>query len=157
MGLNIPRKKHTVTGTNNSLSVIVNIKFRSRSSPVIKAVIILAILVIAPFAVPFTLEFIFVADLVGLEALIALCLIYCKPLLSFMRLKAQVFAEHMVATARLVSELYMFKPGVYLGHATISSAVIVVASSVVLASAVWLPVIVASSDIMLRLGYLSLG
>lgn len=155
MGLNIPRKKHTVTGTNNSLSVIVNIKFRS--STVIKAVIILAILVIAPFAVPFTLEFIFVADLVGFEALIALCLIYCKPLLSFMRLKAQVFAEHMVATARLVSELYMFKPGVYLGHATISSAVIVVASSVVLASAVWLPVIVASSDIMLRLGYLSLG
>ena len=129
--------------------------FQFRTSTVIKALVILAILVVAPFAVPFTLEFIFVADLVGLEALIALCLIYCKPLLSSLRVKSKVLAEHMVATARLVSELYMFKPGVYLGHATLSSAVILVASSVVLASAVWLPVMVASSDFMLRLGYLS--
>ena len=124
--------------------------FQFRTSTVIKALVILAILVVAPFAVPFTLEFIFVADLVGLEALIALCLMYCKPLLSSLRVKVQVFAEHLVATGRLVCELYMFKPDVYLGHATLSSAVILVASSVVLASAVWLPVMVASTDFIKR-------
>lgn len=130
-------------------------QFRLRTSTVIKALVILAILVIAPFAVPFTLEFIFVADLVGLEALIALCLLYSKPLLSSLRIKYLAFGEHIAATASLVSELYMFKPGVYLGHASASAVIMLVASSVVLASAVWLPVMVASSDFTLRLGYLT--
>jgi len=134
--------------------VLVKLKRQFRTSTVIKALIILALLVIAPFAVPFTLEFIFVADLVGLEALIALCLLYCKPLFSTLRIKIQAFCEHLLASARLVSELYMFKPGVYLGHATFSSVVILLASSVMLASAVWWPVMFASSEYVSRLTFL---
>lgn len=121
-------------------------QFNFKKSTLIKLALILALLVIAPFLVPFTLEFIIVADLMGLEALIVFLLAYGKTILNTMQLKLHQFGVHLAQTMKLVAELYLFKPKIYLSHATASSVVMLCASSVVLACALWLPVMLLSAD-----------
>lgn len=123
-------------------------KLNFRKSTLIKLSLILAMLAIAPFLVPFTLEFIIVADLMGLEALIVFLFVYARSIVNLLRFKLQAFAKHVSNTVRLLAELYMFKPNIYLGHVTASSLVIVCASSVMLACIVWLPVMLASAHMI---------
>lgn len=123
-------------------------KLNFKKSTLVKLGLILALLAIAPFLVPFTLEFIIVADLMGLEALIVFLFVYAKSVGNLLRFKLQRISQHISDTLRLLAELYMFKPKIYLSHATASSLVIICASSVMLACAVWLPVMMASAQIM---------
>ena len=53
-------------------------KFEFKKSTLIKLGLIFILIAVAPFLVPFTLEFIIVADLMGLEALIVFLLAYGK-------------------------------------------------------------------------------
>lgn len=123
-------------------------KLNFKKSTLVKLGLILALLAVAPFLVPFTLEFIIVADLMGLEALIVFLFVYAKSVVNLLRFKLQRIAQHVGDTVRLLSDLYMFKPKIYLSHATASSLVIVFASSVMLACVVWLPVMMASAHMM---------
>lgn len=122
-------------------------KFEFRKSTLIKFALILVILALAPFALPFTLEFIIVADLMGLEALIVFLLSYAKSTLGSLRARTDEACRNVTRTLGLVAELYIFKPKVYIGHATVSSVVIICASSVLLACTVWLPVMLASAHL----------
>ena len=123
-------------------------KFEFKKSTLIKIGLILALLAIAPFLVPFTLEFIILADLMGLEALIVFLLAYGKSVVSSLRTRLQEACQHIAQTLLLLSEVYMFRPKVFFGHATVSSLVVVCVSSVLLACAVWWPVMLASAGFM---------
>lgn len=123
-------------------------KLNFKKSTLVKLGLLLALLAVAPFLVPFTLEFIIVADLMGLEALIVFLFVYAKSVGNLLRFKLQRISQHISDTLRLLAELYMFKPKIYLSHATACSLVIICASSVMLACAVWLPVMMASAQIM---------
>ncbi len=120
-------------------------KLEFKKSTLIKLGLVLILLAIAPFMVPFTLEFIIVADLMGLEALIVFILAYGKSLIGSVYARVLEIKCSIAQTVLLVAELYMFKPRVCLGHATVSSLVLVLASSVVLACIVWLPVMFMSA------------
>ncbi|MDP2285223.1 MAG: hypothetical protein Q8L06_13870, partial [Pseudohongiella sp.] len=97
------------------------------------------------FIVPFTLEFIIVADLMGLEALIVFLLAYGKSIIGSIYMRLSEMRSNVGQTVLLIAELYMFKPKIYLGHATVSSLVLVFASSIMLACIVWLPVMYMSA------------
>tara|TARA_Y100001951_G_scaffold99442_1_gene101474 strand:- start:259 stop:636 length:378 start_codon:yes stop_codon:yes gene_type:complete len=124
------------------------VKFGFRKSTLVKLGLILLLVAVAPFLVPFTLEFIIVADLMGLEALIVFLFAYGKSIFNSLRLRVEEFSNHIVHTVRLVSELYMFKPSIFVGHATVSSIAMVLACSVLLACAAWVPVMLMSSVYM---------
>lgn len=121
-------------------------KFEFKKSTLIKLGLILVLIVVAPFLVPFTIEFIIIADLMGLEALIVFLLAYGKSILGSIRMRLSDIRRNVGQTVLLIAELYMFRPKVYLGHATASSLVLVFASSVMLACIVWLPVMVVSAS-----------
>lgn len=123
-------------------------KFNFRASTLIKVGIIIALIAIAPFLVPFTLEFIIFADLMGLEALIVFLLAYGNSKIGSIQVRMRDIKSHMAKTVLLVKELYIFEPRIYLGHATVSGLVVVCASSVLLACAVWLPVMLMSAGHM---------
>ena len=122
--------------------------FNFKKSTLIKIGLILGLLALAPYLVPFTLEFVIVADLMGLEALIVFLLAYGKSIINSVQVRLVEFRSHIAQTAQLVAELYMFKPSIFLGHATVSSMAIVLACSVMLACAAWLPVMLMSAGYM---------
>lgn len=123
-------------------------KIKLRKSTLIKVALVVALIVFAPYLIPFTIDFIVIADLMGLEALIVFLLVYAKSIMAPLQMRFEQFRQNVAATALLVAQLYMFKPKVYLGHAAVSSVVIVLASSVLLACAVWMPVMFMSAGAM---------
>ena len=96
-------------------------KFEFKKSTLIKLGLIFILIAVAPFLVPFTLEFIIVADLMGLEALIVFLLAYGKSIAGSIHVRLLDIRRSIGQTLMLVAELYMFRPRVYLGHATVSS------------------------------------
>lgn len=123
-------------------------KFDFKKSTLIKIGLILGLLALAPYLVPFTLEFIIVADLMGLEALIVFLLACGKSMINSVYVRLIELRGHITQTAVLVAELYMFKPRIFLGHATVSSLAIVFSCSVMLACSAWLPVMLMSAGHM---------
>jgi hypothetical protein len=96
------------------------VKFEYKKSTLIKLGLILVLIAVAPFLVPFTLEFIIVADLMGLEALIVFLLAYGKSIISSIHMRLLDIRRNVGQTVLLIAELSMFKPKDYLGHATVS-------------------------------------
>jgi len=115
----------------------------------VKVGIIVAALVIAPYFMPFALEFVLLADFMGLEALIVFLAISGKSMWRHLAFRFKALAQHIAETAILVAELYLFTPRVYLSHATASSLCLVLASSLILCCAVWIPPIIMSSQLII--------
>lgn len=61
--------------------------FEFKKSSLIKLGLIILLTAVAPFLVPFTLEFIIVADLMVLEALIVFLLAYGKSIIGSIRMR----------------------------------------------------------------------
>ncbi len=94
--------------------------------------IVLGVLVGAPYFVPFALEFVLIADLMGLEATIVFLALSGKHWWRVLTLRRSSLSQHVAETAALVAELYLFRPRVYLPHATVSAQCGVLAGSVFL-------------------------
>lgn len=114
----------------------------------VKIAIVVAVLIAAPFLVPFALEFVIVADLMGLEALIVFLAASGKYWWRVSMLRLTAFCQHLAETAALVAELYLFKPRVFVIHATVSGLCLVLASSVLLCCAVWVPPMIMSAQLV---------
>lgn len=123
-------------------------KINFRWSTLVKIGIVIAVLIVAPYFVPFALEFVLVADLMGLEALVVFLAASGKYWWRVLSLRLSSFYQHVAETAELVAELYLFKPRVYLSHATVSGLCLVLASSVFLFCVVWIPPIIMSSQLI---------
>jgi hypothetical protein len=114
----------------------------------VKVGIVVAVLISAPYFVPFALEFVIVADLMGLEALIVFLAASGKYWWRILSLRASAFIQHIFETAALVAELYLFKPRVFLSHATASGLCLVLASSMLLWCAIWIPPMIMSAQLI---------
>ena len=114
-------------------------------SIIIKTLLLAALILLVPYFAPFAVEFILLIDFVGLEALIVLVFAYSKTLMRAQIAQLHQIMENIKMTFVLIAQLYIFKPRVYFLHATASSVLAVVACSVFLACAVWVPVIFISA------------
>ncbi|MEQ8407781.1 MAG: hypothetical protein RKH07_05855 [Gammaproteobacteria bacterium] len=114
-------------------------------STIVKVAIIGAVLIVAPFAVPFALEFVLMVDLLGLEALVLFLLLQFRQLLSTLSNRLAIWLQGVFATLTLLASLYMFQPKVFFTHAVGSSMILVFACSLSIALALWLPPLLLSS------------
>ncbi|HDZ08286.1 hypothetical protein [Pseudohongiella sp.] len=114
----------------------------------VKIGILVAVLITAPYFIPFALEFVIVADLMGLEALVVFLAASGKYWWRAISLRLSALAQNLAETAALVAELYLFKPRVVLLHATVSGLCLILASSVILCLAVWIPPMILSAQLV---------
>lgn len=110
----------------------------------IKILLIVAVIIAAPYFAPFAIDFIILADFMGLEAL--LVFLFACSRTTFVAIQSQFLElkSSISATASLVAKLQIFKPRIYLTHASASAVLAVFACSIFLACMVWLPVMVMS-------------
>ena len=114
----------------------------------VKVGILVTALIAAPYFIPFALEFVIVADLMGLEALVVFLAASGKYWWRTILLKLSVIGQNLAETAVLVAELYLFKPRVVLLHTTASGLCLILASSMILCLAVWIPPMIISAQLV---------
>jgi hypothetical protein len=114
----------------------------------VKIGILVPVLLAAPYFIPFALEIVIVVDLMGLEALVVFLAASGKYWWRAISLKFLAFGRNLAETAALVVELYVFKPRVVLLHTTASSLCLILASSVILCLAVWIPPMIISAQLI---------
>ncbi|MDO9317803.1 MAG: hypothetical protein Q7V56_06355 [Gammaproteobacteria bacterium] len=110
----------------------------------IKILLIVALIIAAPYFAPFAIDFIIVADFMGLEALLIFLLVYSKSAFLVVQSRLMEFKSSIAATALLVAALPLFTPRIYITHATASTVLAIFACSIFLACVVWLPVMMMS-------------
>ncbi|MDO8271428.1 MAG: hypothetical protein Q7U82_05825 [Gammaproteobacteria bacterium] len=110
----------------------------------IKILLIVALIIAAPYFAPFAIDFIIVADFMGLEALLIFLLVYSKSAFLVVQSRLLEFKSSIAATALLVAALPLFTPRIYITHATASTVLAIFACSIFLACVVWLPVMMMS-------------
>ncbi len=114
-------------------------KFKIDKSVLIKLTIILAVFLIAPFAVPFSIEFVLMADILGLEALILFLVFQSKQMTTLFLAKLYSWKVHIAATLLLLLGMYMMQPDIFLAHALGSITLLILTCSIIFAMAIWLP------------------
>ena len=114
-------------------------KFRLSKAALIKLAIICAVFMVAPFAVPMSVEFVLMADIMGLEALILFLIFQSKHLATPLVAKLSAWRNHLGATLALLMGLYFMQPDIFLVHALGSAIIVILTCSVVFAIAIWLP------------------
>lgn len=71
-------------------------KFRFNSSVLIKLAILALVFLIAPYALPFSLEFVLMADLMGLEALLLFLLYQSRGAVTALLVKARQWQDQLL-------------------------------------------------------------
>ncbi|PCI79348.1 MAG: hypothetical protein COB20_05010 [SAR86 cluster bacterium] len=120
-------------------------KFKFEKPVLIKLLIIGALLIIAPYAVPFSIEFVLMADLMGLEALVLFLIYQSRHAITALVEKLVEWRTHTVTVIILLASAYIFQPKVFLSHVAGSSIILLFACSFALAFALWVPAIYLSS------------
>ena len=115
-------------------------KFSVDRNAKIKILLIIVVVLVAPYFAPFVIDFIILADFMGLEALLVLLFAYSKSVIGFVSAKLAEVRRDVEATAMLIVALPLFSPRVYFTHATASSVLAVLTCSVFLACVVWVMV-----------------
>jgi hypothetical protein len=120
------------------------VKFKIEKSVLIKLLIIGALIIIAPYAVPFSIEFVLMADIMGLEALILFLIYQARHVIAVLITRLAGWRSHVAMTILLLASAYIFQPKVLISHAAGSSLILLFACSVTLALALWVPAIYLS-------------
>lgn len=119
-------------------------KFDFDRNTKIKILLIVALVIAAPYFAPFAIDFIILADFMGLEALLVFLFAYARPAVVAIQSRFSEFKRNTTATILLLADLYIFKPRVYATHATASAVLAVFACSIFFACIVWLPAMTLS-------------
>jgi hypothetical protein len=120
------------------------VKFKIEKSVLIKLLIIGALIIIAPYAVPFSIEFVLMADIMGLEALILFLLYQARHVIAVLITRLAEWRSHVAMTILLLASAYIFQRKVLISHAAASSLILLFACSVTMALALWVPAIYLS-------------
>jgi hypothetical protein len=100
---------------------------------------------VAPFAVPMSIELVLMADIMGLEALILFLIFQSKHLATPLVAKLHAWKDHLGATIVLLMGLYFMQPDIFLVHALGSAMLVILTCSVAFSIAIWLPSFYLSS------------
>ena len=114
----------------------------------IKILLIVAVVLMAPWFAPFAMDFIILADFMGFEALLIFLFASSRSGMTVLRGHLAEFRSSAAATFSLVVALPLFSPRVYVTHATASTLLAVFACSVLLACAVWVPAMMMSMRVL---------
>lgn len=120
-------------------------KFRLNKSVLIKLAIICAVFMVAPFAVPMSVELVLMMDIMGLEALILFLILQSKHLATPFLTKLYAWRNHLGATLVLLLGMYFMQPDIFLVHALASAILLILTCSIAIAIAIWLPSFYISS------------
>ena len=115
-------------------------------SVLLKLLIIAAVFLIAPHAVPLSMEFVLMADILGLEAFLLFLLYQFRHVFAALVAKFAEWQNHIATTALLLASVYVFQPRIFFGHVLGSSFILLLACSVAMAFALWVPAIYLSSS-----------
>lgn len=114
-------------------------KLKCEKSVVIKLAILSILIIAAPFIVPFVVEFLVMADLMGLEALILFLIYHARHAIAETLYRLRMATTHIAVTVLMLAPIYVMQPKVFLSHGIASSIIMVFACSALLALAIWLP------------------
>lgn len=114
-------------------------KLKFEKSVMIKLAILSILIIAAPFIVPFVVEFLVMADLMGLEALILFLIYHARHAIAETLYRLRTATAHIATTVLMLAPIYVMQPKVFLSHGIASSIIIVFACSALLALAIWLP------------------
>ena len=100
-------------------------KFEVKRSVAIKIAFFGAIILLAPSLVPFLAEFIIMADIMGLEALILFLLYQGRHALAEAQYRLSLATRDIAITLAALAQCYIFQPKVFISH-SIGSATLAV-------------------------------
>ena len=80
----------------------------------------------------------------GLEALLVFLFAYARPAFLAIKNRFSECKSSITATALLVAELHIFKPRIYVAHASASAVLAIFTCSIFFACVVWLPAMMMS-------------
>ncbi|PCH61540.1 MAG: hypothetical protein COC19_04670 [SAR86 cluster bacterium] len=106
----------------------------------------LVCLIILIFAMFFgAVELIFLVDLGGIDFAVTFLLIYFASMRDALTYKFRLHKSNLRAALVYLSELYMFKPKIFVSHASAAGILVALTCSIFLACLVWVPLIYVSS------------
>lgn len=121
-------------------------KYKLSRSGLVKLGIILALIVVAPYVAPFAIDFVILADLAGLEALILILFALSRSSFLALQLRAMQLQRDIAEITWMMARLPVFQARIYLGHATFSSALLIMCCSIAFACTIWIPVLIFSAQ-----------
>jgi len=116
-------------------------KIKFDKETLLKTALIVAVLIVLPFSV----ELVFLVDLVGLEIVAIMLLVYMRSITTALQYHSGRMKQDLVDTCCLLSGLVMFEPKVYAVHLSLSGIFLLLLESILFAYIVWLPVMLLSS------------
>ena len=98
---------------------------------------------------PFSFELIFLIDIGGIDFALTFLILYLGTFFNTLVEKSDNFKREVSRSVYFLAQLYMFRPRIFLSHATASGLVLAVTCSVFLACLLWIPAIYLSSSLIL--------
>ena len=110
-----------------------------------KTLIKLACFALLLMVLPFSFELILLVDIGGFDLALTFLMVYLGSVVTLLQAKWDNFKREVAAFVLFVSQLYMFRPRVFLPHLAVSSLVVSLTCSLFLACLFWVPLMYVSS------------
>ena len=110
-----------------------------------KTLIKIACLILLLAVMPFSMELILLADIGGLDFALTFFMLYLSAMHNAVLEKWADFKKGCAEFIVFASQLYMFKPKIFVPHIAASGIVLAVTCSMVLACLFWVPLMYVSS------------
>ena len=117
-------------------------RFRLNKTTFLKAIVL--VILIAAMLLG-AVELVFLVDLGGIDFAVSFLLVYFATIRDTLIYKYRVLKSEIEATSVLLSELYMFRPKIFVTHVSASGILVTLTCSVFLACLMWVPLIYVSS------------
>ncbi|MDX1490743.1 MAG: hypothetical protein R3332_05615 [Pseudohongiellaceae bacterium] len=114
-------------------------RFKLEKPVIIKLLIIGLLFLAAPYLVPMAAEFVIMADIMGLEALVLFLVYQARHALAAAKYRVSLATSNITLTIAALAQAYAFQPKVFLSHSLGSALIITLGLSLLLVFALWLP------------------
>ncbi len=110
-----------------------------------KTLIKIACIVLIIALLPFSFELVFLIDIGGIDFAVTFLMLYLASTYSILAAKWNNFKRELGGLTVFLSQLYMFKPKVFVPHAIASGLILAFTCSLFLVCLFWVPVMYVSS------------
>ena len=111
-----------------------------------KTLIRISCLLLLIMVLPFSLELILLIDIGGIDFALTFLMVYLGTIYNTIVVKLDTLKREVSSFLQFLAQLYIFKPKVFVSHATASGVVIALTCSIFLACLFWIPTIYVSSS-----------
>lgn len=110
-----------------------------------KALVRIACIILILALLPFSFELAFLIDLGGIDFAVTFLMLFLATSYNVLLVKWDNFKRELSNSLVFLTQLYMFKPKVFVPHATASGLILTFTCSLFLVCLFWIPVIYVSS------------